>query len=157
MQFTLIDRITRIDPGERITALKSLSLAEDYLQDHFPRFPVMPGVLMLESLFQASSFLVYYSEQFKHAVVLLKEARNIKYADFVAPGQQLVVEAQIVKQDEETTTLKAEATVDGRRAVSGRLILEKFNLADRHACHAGTDDVVRQKMRAKLDLLYQPA
>ena len=53
MRFTLIDRITELKPGVSITAVKGLTLAEEYLQDHFPRFPVMPGVLMLEAMFQA--------------------------------------------------------------------------------------------------------
>jgi 3-hydroxyacyl-[acyl-carrier-protein] dehydratase len=47
MRFTLLDRILQLDPGSRIVAVKNLSLAEEYLADHFPRFPVMPGVLML--------------------------------------------------------------------------------------------------------------
>jgi 3-hydroxyacyl-[acyl-carrier-protein] dehydratase len=47
MRFTLIDRVLAVDPGKSITAIKALSLAEEYLGDHFPRFPVMPGVLML--------------------------------------------------------------------------------------------------------------
>ena len=54
MRFVLIDRITEINPGQSLTAVKNLSLAEEYLADHFPGFPVMPGVLMLEALTQAA-------------------------------------------------------------------------------------------------------
>jgi len=50
MYFSLIDKIDTLEPGKRIAATKSLSLAEEYLRDHFPNFPVMPGVLMLEAL-----------------------------------------------------------------------------------------------------------
>ena len=50
MRFNLIDRITELNEGQSITAVKGLSLAEEYLKDHFPRFPVMPGVLMLEAM-----------------------------------------------------------------------------------------------------------
>ena len=65
-------------------------------------------------------------------MVVLKEARNIKYADFVTPGKELVVTAEILKQDESLTTLKAQGTIDGNVAVNGRLVLERFNLADRY-------------------------
>ena len=105
MRFCLLDRITELVPGVQITAVKRLRPDEDYLDDHFPRFPVMPGVLMLEAMFQASAWLVRQSEGFAHSVVILKEARNVKYFDFITPGQELVVTAEILKQDESTTTL----------------------------------------------------
>ena len=130
MRFTLLDRITQIEPGASIEAVKALSLAEEYLQDHFPRFPVMPGVLMVEAMFQASMWLVHKTEDFAHTAVLLKEARNVKFADFVEPGQILHVQANIFKQDDRTTTLKTQGLVDGQVAVNARLILERSNLRD---------------------------
>ena len=62
MRFSLIDRIVELEPGERVTATKSLTMAEEYLADHFPHFPVMPGVLMLEAMTQAGAWLVRVSE-----------------------------------------------------------------------------------------------
>ena len=132
MRFTLIDRIVELQEGASITAVKTLSLAEEYLQDHFPRFPCMPGVLMLESMCQAGAWLVRKSEDFSHSIIVLKEARNVKYADFVEPGQVLTVTVEITKQDEQLTWLKASGSVQGNVAVSARLILERFNGADRH-------------------------
>ena len=64
MRFLLIDRITELEPQKSITAVKNLSLAEEYLADHFPGFPVMPGVLMLETLVQAGGWLIRHSEDF---------------------------------------------------------------------------------------------
>lgn len=147
MRFTLIDEITEIVPGERITATKTLSADDEYLQDHFPNFPVMPGVLMLEAMFQASDWLVRVSEDFAHSVVRLKEARNVKFQDFVEPGEVLIVTAQILKQDERTTTLKTQGTVDGQDAVSARLILERFNLTERDPDRAATDRYARRQFR----------
>lgn len=131
-QFCLIDQILALEPGKSIQAVKHLRAEEDYLKDHFPLFPVMPGVLMLEAMYQTAAWLVRRSENFAHSAVLLKEARNIKYSDFVEPGHSLVVTAEILKQDAATTTLKAQATVDDRVAVSGRLILERFQISDRY-------------------------
>ncbi len=157
MRFTLIDRIAELKPNESITAVKGLSLAEEYLRDHFPLFPVMPGVMMLEAMYQASAWLVRASEDFQHSVVLLKEASNVKYADFVEPGQLLTVTAKIMKQDEQTTRLKTNGTVNGANAVSARLVLERFNLADRVPQRSETDAVVRRALRAEFKLLYQPS
>ena len=71
MRFTLIDRIASTSAGCPITAVKSLTMAEEYLADHFPNFPVMPGVLMLEAMTQAGAWLVRPSEDFAHSMVVL--------------------------------------------------------------------------------------
>jgi 3-hydroxyacyl-[acyl-carrier-protein] dehydratase len=155
MRFLFIDRITDLQPGSSITAVKSLSLAEEYLKDHFPLFPVMPGVLMLEALYQASAWLVRASEDFANSMVLLKEARNVRYADFVEPGQLLTVTAEIVKQDEQLTTLKAQGTVDGAVAVSARLVLERFNLANRYPERSTTDAYTRRELRKVFAILQK--
>jgi len=156
MRFCLLDRITELEPGVRVTAVKRLHPDEEYLKDHFPRFPVMPGVLMLEAMYQAGAWLVRQSEGFAHSVVVLKEARNIKYADFVTPGKELVVTAEILKQDESLTTLKAQGTIDGSVAVNGRLVLERYNLADRNPSRRNTDPYLRSKMRQVLKRLLTP-
>jgi 3-hydroxyacyl-[acyl-carrier-protein] dehydratase len=147
MRFSLIDRVDELEPGRRIAARKNLTMAEEYLADHFPGFPVMPGVLMLEAMTQAGAWLVRASEDFAHSIVVLKEARNVKYGNFVEPGQTLAVTAEIVKQDERTTTLKAQGTVDGTTTVSARLVLERYNLADVQPSRAEADDVVRGNLR----------
>jgi 3-hydroxyacyl-[acyl-carrier-protein] dehydratase len=156
MRFCLLDRILELEPGVRVTAVKRLRPEEDYLKDHFPRFPVMPGVLMLEAMYQASAWLVRQTEGFAHSVVVLKEARNIKYADFVTPGKELVVTAEIFKQDGNLTTLKTQGTIDGNIAVNGRLVLERFNLADRYPKRKNTDPYLRSEMRAVLQRLLDP-
>jgi 3-hydroxyacyl-[acyl-carrier-protein] dehydratase len=156
MRFSLIDRIVEIEPGERITAIKSLTMAEEYLADHFPHFPVMPGVLMLEAMTQASAWLVRVSEDFAHSIVVLKQANNVKYAQFVEPGQTLAVTAEIIRMDETETTLKAHGIVDGRTIVSARLTLRQFNLCEIHPQNAATDVSAKQELRNAYALLYQP-
>jgi len=147
MRFCMIDQIAEVHSGVRLTALKTLRAEEEYLKDHFPRFPVMPGVLMLEAMFQASMWLVRKSEDFAHSIVLLKEARNVKFADFVEPGEMLTVHAEIIRQDDQTTLLKAHATVEDSVAVSGRLVLERFDLADRYPEYGAMDGYVRRTVR----------
>ena len=157
MRFTLIDRIVELEPGQRIVAVKNLSMAEEYLADHFPGFPVMPGVLMLEAMTQAGAWLVRASEDFAHSIVVLKQARNVKYGQFVEPGQTLIVSAEIDKQTDRETKLKTRGLVDGRLTVVARLVLERYNLGQTDPARALTDEDVRQEMRALFSLLYKPS
>lgn len=152
MQFTQLDRITELEAGKRIQATKCLSLGEEYLQDHFPNFPVMPGVLMLEAMFQAAYWLVRYSHDFQHAMVSLKEARNVKYADFVEPGETLVVTAEVLKEDESTTLLATKGTVDDKPCVSARLLLERFCFADRIPDFADSERLTRRLTREQFEI-----
>src|SRR5262245_53421413 len=139
MRFTLIDRILSIDPGKSITAVKSLSLAEEYLADHFPGFPVMPGVLMVESLVQAGAWLVRHSVDCKHSAIRLKQARAVKFVNFVSPGRSLTVSVELQSWNGNECTLKGSGMVDGQSAVSAKLTLERFNLADRNPELAAAD------------------
>jgi 3-hydroxyacyl-[acyl-carrier-protein] dehydratase len=156
MHFSLIDRIVDFQPGVRITAVKCLSMAEEYLADHFPNFPVMPGVLMLEAMTQAGAWLVRLSEDFAHSVVVLKQAANVKYGQFVEPGQTLTVTVEVLSHGERETKLKAHGSVDGRTTVSARLVLERYNLAEQNPAEAAVDEDMRQELRNMLLVLYQP-
>lgn len=153
MRFLQLDKITELNLGKSLTAVKCLSLSEQYLHDHFPLFPVMPGVLMLEAIYQAGAFLVKATEDFQHSMVVLQEAKNLKYQGFVAPGDELKVEISIIKQDEKTVTLKAAGTIEGKPAVSGRIVLEKFNLAERNGEDPEVDENLRHSHRQVLNLL----
>ena len=147
MRFCLLDEITELNLGRSITATRRLRPEEDYLRDHFPKFPVMPGVLMLEAMFQASAWLVRATDDFEHPYVVLKEARSVKYANFLEPNQVLTVSAEILKHEESTTKLKVQGTVDEVVAVSGRLVLERFTLTDRYPHHGSVDPYARRKLK----------
>ncbi len=77
MRFFLLDSIQSYEPGVRLTAQEGVALSEEYLADHFPEFPVLPGVFMLEAATQAAGWLLRLSEDFAHSIILLKEAKNI--------------------------------------------------------------------------------
>jgi 3-hydroxyacyl-[acyl-carrier-protein] dehydratase len=153
MRFSLIDRIDVLEPGKRIAAVKSLSMAEEYLADHFPGFPVMPGVLMLEAMTQASAWLVRATEDFAHSMVVLQEARNVKYGQFVQPGQTLEVSAQIVDHGEKETKLKAQGQMDGQVTLRGQLILRRYNLAEESPEKSTIDALLVEELRSQLALL----
>lgn len=155
-RFRLLDKITTLELGRSITATKRLRADEDYLKDHFPKFPVMPGVLMLEALFQASSWLVRATDEFRKPMILLQEARSVKYANFLTPDQVLNVSAEIVKHGDSTTKLKVEGTVEGVTAVSGRLVLERFALSDRYPNHSPVDAFVLDFLKEEFADLRKP-
>src|SRR3954467_4337978 len=106
MRFVLIDRIVELKPGHSLVAVKNLSLAEEYLADHFPGFPVMPGVLMLEALAQSGAWLIRDMEDFAHSVILLKQAKTIKYGSFVEPGRQLELRVELLSNKDRETSFK---------------------------------------------------
>lgn len=153
MRFTLIDRITNLQPGQEITAIKNLTMSEEYLQDHFPLFPVMPGVLMLEALYQASAWLIRATDDFAHSVIELSEVRNTTFKDFIEPGQALVVTSKIQKRDGEQTRVQAEGCVDGRSAVRARLVLDSYNLADRNLASDTIDRHIIDEFRRDFENL----
>jgi 3-hydroxyacyl-[acyl-carrier-protein] dehydratase len=139
MRFVLIDRILEVQTGRSLVAVKNLSLAEEYLADHFPGFPVMPGVLMLEALTQAGAWLIRDMEDFAHSIVILKQARTIKYGSFVEPGRQLQVRVELVSQGERECTFKGVGLIDGQEMVKGRFTLTRYNLREKDPLLHTTD------------------
>src|SRR3989339_470574 len=89
MKFVLIDKIVKIEAGKEIIATKNVSLSEEYLADHFPVFPVLPGVFLLQGLIESACWLVRHSQKFASSMVLLAQAKNVKYKSFAAPGMQI--------------------------------------------------------------------
>lgn len=157
MRFSLIDRITDLEPGRSITAVKNLTMAEEYLLDHFPGFPVMPGVLMLESLVQASAWLMRASNEFAYSSILLRQARALKFNNFLRPGQTMTVTATVQKWDGELCTLKAAGHVGQTNTVSARLTLRQFNLRDRDPALAESDERRIRYFRDLFEQIYPEA
>jgi 3-hydroxyacyl-[acyl-carrier-protein] dehydratase len=157
MRFALIDKITELEAGKSITAIKNLSLAEEYLADHFPGFAVMPGVLMLEAMVQASAWLMRYTDDFKYSAILLKQARAVRFNSFVVPGQTLCVTATIQKRGPRECVLKAAGTVDGASTVNARLTLEQFNLSETEPNLAESDSMRIQSQREMFAQLWSEA
>src|SRR5256885_14138629 len=106
MRFHLIDRIDAWEPGKSLKASKFLALGEEYLADHFPRFPVMPGVLMLQATVEAAAWLWRASTNFQHPVIVLREVKNVKYGTFMQPGRRMDVAVDLVKQEGSLATFK---------------------------------------------------
>ena len=153
LKFNLIDKIEQLS-DDKIVAVKYVSLAEEYLADHFPTFPVLPGVMMLEALTQAAAWLLHRRSGFAKSFAILKEAKNVKYGTFVAPGNALRVEVEYFKPtDAGGATFKATGYVGEATAVSARIELSYFNLADKQPELAGIDAKLIEHNRARWSVL----
>lgn len=124
MRFDLIDRIIDCQP-EKLTAIKNVTNAEEYLADHFPQFPVLPGVIMLETMVQAArKLLEAILGDDDERVFVVSEVRNLRYGNMVRPGQALQVEVRLKSSDQQKYKFQGRGSVDGKPAVRGSFILE---------------------------------
>src|SRR5579859_7369598 len=114
MRFNLIDQIVEVCPGKSLRAIKNLTLGEEYLADHFPTFPVMPGVLMLQALVEAGAWLLRATDDFRHSVIVLREARGVKYGSFMEPGRRMSILVELAEQSGGAATLKGKGEADGQ-------------------------------------------
>lgn len=153
MRFILLDRVTELVVGRRISAVKALSLSEEYLADHFPDFPVLPGVMMIEALVQTAAMLVRRNNDFRQSMIVLSEVRNVKYRSFVKPGNVLRMEIDAQSIEEQASSFKGAAYVDDRVMVDGRFKLRHFNLADQDANLAPVDAGLIEEMRERARLV----
>ena len=153
VKFNLVDRIEHLS-DERIVAVKYVSLAEEYLADHFPTFPVLPGVMMLEALTQAAGWLLHRRTNFGKSMAVLKEARNVKYGTFVAPGGTLKLEVELNKPTDTGATFKATGMAGDATAVQARIELAYFNLGDRQPALAELDRQLTEHNRRRWAVLH---
>ncbi len=121
----LVDRVLDYKPFEYLTAIKSVTINEPFFQGHFPENPIMPGVLMLESLAQASAILSNLSRQPKEGhdfLYFFASIDNAKFKQVVIPGDQLRLEVKLVGQKRDFWRMRAEAYVGDKLACSADLM-----------------------------------
>ena len=113
MRFFLIDRITRWDVGASAEATKNVALSEDFFDDHFPRRPVMPGVLILEGMAQLSGLMLEATLMQKYArsaKAVLTVLERTKFRSLVKPGDTLVYRTEVLSVNEAGGKVKTSAT-----------------------------------------------
>lgn len=153
MRFTLLDRIVELAPPERLRAVKAVSSSEEYLADHFPTFPVLPGVFMLEALVQAGAWLVRASLGFEWNLILLGEAKNVVYKSFVRPGETLNVEVQARRIEPAGSEFVGAGTCEGREVVKGRFTLRHYRLGERYPALGDHDAPLTAELHRRFALL----
>lgn len=119
--FLMIDEVEDYIPGESAVAYKNVSADEWYFQGHFPGNPIMPGVLITESLAQAGAVAILSLEENKGKNALFGGINNMKFKRMVVPGDRLKLELRIIKRKGPIGVGEAIATVDGKVAAKGEL------------------------------------
>jgi 3-hydroxyacyl-[acyl-carrier-protein] dehydratase len=128
--FLLVDRVLEIEDGVRIKALKNVTINEPFFGGHFPGRPVMPGVLMLEALAQAAALLAFESMADglgEDSVYYFVGIDGARFKRPVEPGDQLVLEVELLRVKSRIYKFKARATVDGALAVEAELMCTMRN------------------------------
>ena len=127
MRFDLVDNILELT-ADRAVTIKNVTAAEEYLADHFPSFPVLPGVMMLEAMVQAARKLLEARPPVSSGGSggrrwVVGEVRNVRYGNMVRPGQQLRLTVELTKSEGDRHTFQGRGEVDDTTAVQGRFTL----------------------------------
>lgn len=126
--FLLIDRVLELEPGHRLVGLKNVSFNEPFFLGHFPQRPIMPGVLIIEALAQATGVLAFKSEGERpdhHSMYYLVGVDNARFKRPVEPGDQLILEVRLDRIKRGIGKFICEAKVDGQLAASADLMCAK--------------------------------
>ena len=118
--FLLLDRVTDVQPGKSLTALKNVSYNEPFFQGHFPESPVMPGVLVIEAMAQACGVLAVCSQGGKRKegeITLFAGLDEVRFKRQVVPGDQLIFQVELLAHKRGIGKFRATASVDGQLAV----------------------------------------
>ncbi|MEY4936153.1 MAG: 3-hydroxyacyl-[acyl-carrier-protein] dehydratase FabZ [Bacteroidota bacterium] len=127
MRYQFIDKIKQIEIGKQIIIVKNVTITEDYFEEHFIGYPVMPGALQIETIVQACSALIEISSQYKLFSILLM-VEKMKFRKMVHPGDQLVVTGTVLSQHSESALFDAKIEVDGKVVTAGQLMVGTFSV-----------------------------
>ena len=129
MRWIWIDKFVEFVPGERASAIKNVTLAEEYLHDHFPGYPVVPPSLMIEGMAQTAGILVGQAYGFSENVVLAK-IRRVSFDDYAVPGDQLRYDAVIDSIDERAAVTRGVVLKNEKPIGSVDLMFSQLDRAD---------------------------
>ena len=113
MRFVLIDRILEYEKCKSAVGIKDVTMSEDFLADHFPKFPIMPGALQLEAVLQLASWLVFVSKDYTVKTKVV-EIKGVKYSGMVRPGDRMVLNVELTSIDDSGVEFKAKVLVDDK-------------------------------------------
>jgi len=128
--FLLVDKIIELEPGKRAVGIKNVSANEPFFQGHFPEYPIMPGVLIVEALAQTAGIAVAILEENKGKLGVFAGIDGMKFKNQVLPGDVLLLEADILFSKLGLIKAKVKASVDGKIAAEGEIkfVLTKVDI-----------------------------
>lgn len=120
--FLLIDRITEFEPQKHLVAIKNVTINEPFFQGHFPGYPIMPGVLVVEAMAQAGGIIMMHELPDRHEkLVVFTGIERAKFRRPVTPGDQLRIEVEVLSFRTRAGKIQGRATVDGKLACEATL------------------------------------
>jgi 3-hydroxyacyl-[acyl-carrier-protein] dehydratase len=125
--FLLVDKILEVEPGKKAVGIKNVTINEPFFQGHFPGYPIMPGVLIVEALAQTAGVAVAIMQENKGKLGVFAGIDSMKFKRQVVPGDTLRLEAEILMIKMGVAKAKVSATVDGQVAAEGEI---KFALVN---------------------------
>lgn len=129
--FLFVDRVKELHPGKNIVAYKNVTVNEPFFQGHFPGRKIMPGVLIVEAIAQAGGVLLFHSiPDPERKFVVLSKIDKTKFRRPVVPGDQLKLEAEILRLKNKYCLLKGRATVEGELAAEGEISATLLDLEE---------------------------
>ncbi|MDE2422824.1 MAG: 3-hydroxyacyl-ACP dehydratase FabZ [Betaproteobacteria bacterium] len=131
--FLLIDKVVDLKAGESITAVKNVTMNEDFFQGHFPGHPVMPGVLIIEAMAQAAALLSYKTEGTQPNGNVVTYFIGIDKARFrapVFPGDQLILKANLIRRSSRLWKYETQALVDDKIVSEAELLCTEKNIEE---------------------------
>jgi 3-hydroxyacyl-[acyl-carrier-protein] dehydratase len=153
MRFHLLDRIESWEAGKTLRGLKRLTSGEEYLADHFPGFPIMPGVLQLQTLVEAGGWLLRLTDDFRDSVIALREVKSVKYGSMVRPGQVLRVNVELTARDGGLAWFKGKGETEGTQNVQAQFALAGYNLREKNPAFAARDEAMTRHWREMLNMI----
>jgi len=145
VRFLMLDRIVELEPGSHAVGLKSPAMSEDYFADHFPGFPVVPGVLIVESMAQLAGRLITYSVMKESGIKVLPvllTVNNARFRHFVRPGDTMVIRTELVGITDGAGRCKGTVKVGDRLVATAEVML---------GFDTGQSTVIPPEARATLD------
>ena len=120
--FLLVDRIEEVEPGVRAVGIKNVTQNEPFFQGHFPDYPVMPGVLIVEAMAQVGAVGVMVNEEYRQKLALFAGIDGVRFRRQIVPGDVLRMEVEIDRLKGRVGRGRGEATVDGERVCEAQLM-----------------------------------
>lgn len=140
MRYLFIDRLLSLTPGKELQAIKNITVSEDVFTDHFPRFPIYPGALLIETMAQTGGLLIektVEASEKRRVIPMLSIVKKSKFRDVVLPGDQLIVTVKLENCTETAAGIEAIIERDGKKVATASLLFTLLDVQE----HLGMEQI----------------